>query len=113
MTAVTERLCMISMISLLERSRSWLSVLGGIPVAIGLGAARVSALPVPQIAGRLDDRFRVLTAGDRRALPHQQTLRALIEAKLDHSAQQQAEAVCLCMNGPRHPARQFGPTLFQ
>lgn len=55
------------------------SRLDGIPLAIELAAARVKALPVEQIASRLDDRFRLLTGGSRTALPRQQTLRALID----------------------------------
>jgi predicted ATPase/DNA-binding SARP family transcriptional activator len=57
--------------------------LGGIPLAIELAAARVKALPVPQIASRLDDVFRLLTGGSRTALPRQQTLRALIDWSYD------------------------------
>jgi predicted ATPase/class 3 adenylate cyclase len=57
--------------------------LDGIPLAIELAAARVSALPVEQIAARLDDRFRLLTGGSRTALPRQQTLRALIDWSCD------------------------------
>ncbi|HZO87161.1 MAG TPA: tetratricopeptide repeat protein [Chthonomonadaceae bacterium] len=53
--------------------------LDGIPLALELAAARVKALPVEQIARRLQDRFRLLTGGSRTALPHQQTLRALID----------------------------------
>lgn len=53
--------------------------LDGIPLAIELAAARVNALPVEQIASRLDDRFRLLTGGSRTALPRQQTLRATID----------------------------------
>lgn len=53
--------------------------LDGVPLAIELAAARVKALPVEQIAARLDDRFRLLTGGSRTALPRQQTLRAAIE----------------------------------
>ena len=53
--------------------------LDGIPLAIELAAARVRALPVEQIAARLDDRFRLLTGGSRTALPRQQTLRATID----------------------------------
>src|SRR5205814_9344426 len=53
--------------------------LDGIPLAIELAAARVKALPVEQIATRLDDMFRLLTGGSRTALPRQQTLRALID----------------------------------
>ena len=51
----------------------------GIPLAIELAAARMRALSVDTIAARLDDRFRLLTGGDRSALPRQQTLRALID----------------------------------
>ena len=53
--------------------------LDGIPLAIELAAARVRTFPVQKIAARLDDRFRLLTRGDRTALPRQQTLRALID----------------------------------
>ena len=53
--------------------------LDGMPLAIELAAARVSALPVEAIAARLDDRFRLLTGGARTALPRQQTLRALLD----------------------------------
>jgi predicted ATPase len=53
--------------------------LDGIPLAIELAAARVKGLAVEQIAQRLDDRFRLLTAGSRTALPRHQTLRAMIE----------------------------------
>jgi predicted ATPase/DNA-binding SARP family transcriptional activator len=57
--------------------------LDGIPLAIELAAARVSALPVRQIAGRLDDRFRLLAGGSRTAPPHQQTLRGLMDWSYD------------------------------
>ena len=53
--------------------------LDGMPLAIELAAARVRALSVEQISGRLDDRFGLLTAGDRSAAPRQRTLRAAIE----------------------------------
>jgi predicted ATPase/class 3 adenylate cyclase len=52
--------------------------LDGIPLAIELAAARVSALSPHQIAERLDDRFALLTKSARTALPRQQTLRAAI-----------------------------------
>ncbi|HVK04159.1 MAG TPA: BTAD domain-containing putative transcriptional regulator [Armatimonadaceae bacterium] len=57
--------------------------LDGIALAIELAAARVRVLTVEQIAARLDDRFRLLTGGDRAALPRQQTLRALIDWSYD------------------------------
>jgi predicted ATPase/DNA-binding CsgD family transcriptional regulator len=53
--------------------------LDGMPLAIELAAARVRALSVEQIVDRLDDRFGLLTAGDRSAAPRQRTLRAAIE----------------------------------
>jgi predicted ATPase/class 3 adenylate cyclase len=57
--------------------------LDGIPLAIELAAAHVAALPVDQIARRLDDRFRLLTRGSRTAPPRQQTLRSLIDWSYD------------------------------
>jgi predicted ATPase/class 3 adenylate cyclase len=57
--------------------------LDGIPLALELAAARVRTLSVQQIAVRLDDRFRLLTVGDRTTLPRQQTLRALIDWSYD------------------------------
>jgi non-specific serine/threonine protein kinase len=53
--------------------------LDGVPLAIELAAARVSALSPPQIAERLDDRLALLVKGTRTALPRQQTLRATID----------------------------------
>jgi predicted ATPase/class 3 adenylate cyclase len=53
--------------------------LDGIPLAIELAAARVRTLSVETIGTRLSERFRLLTDGDRTALPRQQTLRALID----------------------------------
>ena len=53
--------------------------LDGLPLAIELAAVRVRALPVQQLAARLDDRFRLLTGGARTAMPRQQTLRAVVE----------------------------------
>ena len=53
--------------------------LDGIPLAIELAASRVRSLSVDHIAAHLNDRFRLLTRGDRSALPRQQTLRALID----------------------------------
>ncbi|HWE64602.1 MAG TPA: hypothetical protein VHB98_23040 [Chloroflexota bacterium] len=53
--------------------------LDGIPLAIELAAARLSALALDQLSTRLDDRFRMLTGGSRAALPRQQTLRATLD----------------------------------
>src|SRR5258708_2843818 len=57
--------------------------LDGIPLALELAAARATVFSLEQIASRLDDRFRLLTAGSRTALPRQQTLRALIDWSFD------------------------------
>jgi len=57
--------------------------LDGIPLALELAAARIRVMPPEQIAARLDDRFRLLTGGNRTALPRQQTLRALIDWSWD------------------------------
>ncbi|WP_067490160.1 LuxR C-terminal-related transcriptional regulator [Actinomadura hibisca] len=53
--------------------------LDGVPLALELAAARVRVLSVEQIAERLGDRFRLLSAGDRTAPPRQRTLRAAID----------------------------------
>ena len=53
--------------------------LDGIPLAIELAAARVRVFGVEQIAARLGDRFRLLTAGPRTAMPRQQTLQATVD----------------------------------
>jgi predicted ATPase/DNA-binding SARP family transcriptional activator len=65
-----------------ENASAVLSVcqqLDGIPLALELAAARVRALPISKLAERLEDRFRLLTAGSRTALPRQQTLKAALD----------------------------------
>lgn len=57
--------------------------LDGIPLAIELAAARVKVLSPQQLLQKLDERFRLLTGGDRSALPRQQTMRALIDWSYD------------------------------
>jgi predicted ATPase len=57
--------------------------LDGMPLAIELAAARVRMMSVSEIAKRLDDRFNLLTAGSRTALPRHQTLRAAIDWSYD------------------------------
>jgi predicted ATPase/DNA-binding SARP family transcriptional activator/Tfp pilus assembly protein PilF len=52
--------------------------LDGIPLAIELAAARVKVLTVEQIAERLDDAFRLLTAGSR-TVPRHRTIRETID----------------------------------
>src|SRR5262249_6292708 len=53
--------------------------LDGVPLALELAAARVTALHPTQIAARLDERFKLLNAGRRRAVERHQTLRATID----------------------------------
>jgi predicted ATPase/DNA-binding winged helix-turn-helix (wHTH) protein len=53
--------------------------LDGIPLALELAAARVGAFGVRDLAAHLDDRFRLLTAGRRTALPRHQTLSAALD----------------------------------
>src|SRR5580698_3755348 len=57
--------------------------LDGIPLALELAAARLGSLSAPEISARLDQRFRLLTTGNRTALPRHQTLRALIDWSYD------------------------------
>ena len=57
--------------------------LDGLPLALELAAARLRALSLERIVDRLDDRFRLLTTGNRAALPRQQTLRATIDWSYD------------------------------
>jgi predicted ATPase len=57
--------------------------LDGIPLALELAAARMRSLSVEQILARLGDRFRLLTAESRTALPRQQTLRAALDWSFD------------------------------
>ncbi|MFI9551389.1 BTAD domain-containing putative transcriptional regulator [Nonomuraea endophytica] len=57
--------------------------LDGLPLALELAAARLRSMSVEQVARRLDDRFRLLTSGDRVALPHQRTLHAVVQWSWD------------------------------
>ena len=53
--------------------------LDGLPLALELAAARVHALGVVDLAGHLDDRFRLLTGGPRSAPARHQTLAAAMD----------------------------------
>ena len=53
--------------------------LDGLPLAIELAAARLRSLSLSGLAGRLDQRFRLLTGGSRTAPERHQTLRATVE----------------------------------
>jgi non-specific serine/threonine protein kinase len=53
--------------------------LDGIPLAIELAAVRLRALPLHQMAERIQDRLRLLTGERRSGTPRHQTLRAAID----------------------------------
>jgi non-specific serine/threonine protein kinase len=53
--------------------------LDGIPLAIELVTARVTALAVEQVAERLEDSLSLLSTGSRTVTPRHQTMRATIE----------------------------------
>jgi non-specific serine/threonine protein kinase len=53
--------------------------LDGMPLAIELAAARVEALGVTGLLDRIDDRFALLTEGDRDAADRQRSLAATVE----------------------------------
>jgi diguanylate cyclase (GGDEF)-like protein len=57
--------------------------LDGIALAIELAAARVEGTALETLAARLDQRFRLLTAGDPSALPRQRTMRATLDWSFD------------------------------
>ena len=57
--------------------------LDGIPLAIELAAARTRAMSPSQIRDRLDERFRLLTGGSRRAVERHQTLRHAVQWSYD------------------------------
>jgi predicted ATPase/DNA-binding CsgD family transcriptional regulator len=53
--------------------------LDGIPLALELAAARLRSMEMEQIASQLEDRFRLLSGGDRTAPPRLQTMHASID----------------------------------
>jgi len=57
--------------------------LDGIALAIELAAARVKMLSLPNLAQRINERFKILTGGSRSALPRQKTLTGLIDWSYD------------------------------
>lgn len=68
--------------------------LDGIPLAIEFAAARAATLGIEQIAGRLDDRFVLLTGGRRTALPRHQTLRATLDWSYQLLPDAERELLC-------------------
>jgi predicted ATPase/DNA-binding SARP family transcriptional activator/Tfp pilus assembly protein PilF len=57
--------------------------LDGIPLALELAAARLRTMPVERLAARLNDCFRLLTHGNRAALPRHRTLGAMLAWSYD------------------------------
>jgi tetratricopeptide (TPR) repeat protein len=55
------------------------AALDGLPLAIELAAARLRTLTPDELADRLDDRFRLLSRGDRSKAPRHRTLSAVVE----------------------------------
>lgn len=53
--------------------------LDGVPLALELAAARVTALGISELVAQLDNRFRVLTGGLRTAPARQQTLKPALD----------------------------------
>jgi predicted ATPase len=75
--------------------------LDGIPLALELAAATLDALTPLQLATRLDQRFRLLTVGNRAAPLRQQTLSATIDWSyllLDETEQRVFERVSVFAN---------------
>ena len=78
------------------------AALDGLPLAIELAAARLRSMSVEDVAARLDDRFRLLTRGNRSAAPRHQTLRAVVEWSwelLDEDEQQLARRLTVFAGG--------------
>ncbi|MEV5430061.1 LuxR C-terminal-related transcriptional regulator [Streptomyces sp. NPDC052701] len=63
--------------------------LDGLPLAIELAAVRMRVLGVEQLLDRLDDRYRLLTAGSPAVLPRHQTLRAAVDWSHDLCTRQE------------------------
>jgi predicted ATPase/DNA-binding SARP family transcriptional activator len=53
--------------------------LDGLPLAIELAAARLRSMSLTDLIARIDDRFALLSVGERTAEPRQQTLRSLVD----------------------------------
>ncbi len=65
--------------------------LDGIPLALELAGSRVPLIGLEEVVSGLSDRFKLLTAGRRTAMPRHQTLRATLEwsYELLNSSEQQ------------------------
>jgi predicted ATPase/class 3 adenylate cyclase/Tfp pilus assembly protein PilF len=70
--------------------------LEGIPLAIELAASCLRVLSLEQLAGRLTDRFRLLTQGSRTAPPRQQTLWLAMEWSFDLLSEPEQRLLMRC-----------------
>ncbi|MFI7387010.1 BTAD domain-containing putative transcriptional regulator [Streptomyces sp. NPDC049813] len=68
--------------------------LDGLPLAIELAAARLRTLTVDELADRLDDRFRLLSRGDRTKAPRHRTLRAVVEWSWELLDEEERDLAC-------------------
>ncbi|GAB2835350.1 BTAD domain-containing putative transcriptional regulator [Actinoallomurus bryophytorum] len=81
--------------------------LDGLPLAIELAAARLRSLTIEEIAARLDDRFGLLSRGDRSAAPRHQTLHSVVAWSWDllsRSEQALAARLTVFSDGATLPA---------
>ncbi|MGY1714857.1 BTAD domain-containing putative transcriptional regulator [Geodermatophilus sp. SYSU D01106] len=67
----------------LRQVRELVAALDGLPLAVELAAACLTTLPLAEVAGRVDDRFALLSGGWRTAVPHQRTLAATVQWSVD------------------------------
>ena len=67
------------------------------PLALELAAARTRSLSLDEIVERVDDRFALLTGGDRTAAARHQTLRGVVDwsYELLFSAEQRVLSICV------------------
>ncbi len=63
-------------------------------LAIELAVARLWVVSLEQFAAHLDDRFSLLTVGNRSALPKQQTLGAIMDWSYDFLSQAKRGLLC-------------------
>ena len=68
--------------------------LDGIPLAIELAAVRMATMSAGDLAAGLDDRFQLLTSGNRTALPRHRTLLATTDWSYDLLAPEQQRLLC-------------------
>jgi predicted ATPase/DNA-binding SARP family transcriptional activator len=68
--------------------------LDGIPLAIELAAVRMATMSAAELAAGLDDRFELLTSGNRTALPRHRTLLATTDWSYDLLTPQQQLLLC-------------------